>query len=50
MNFDVNFKTPSDGNFGRAYENGSWNGVVGMCQRKEIDFSSTLIKVSIYSL
>ena len=46
MNFDVVFKHPSQGNFGRADERGNWNGVVGMCQRKEIDFSSTLIKVT----
>ena len=48
MNFRVErFNVPESGNFGREVSNGSWDGVVGMCQRREIDFSSTLIKATL---
>ena len=30
---------PPDGKWGAREENGSWNGMVGMVKRKEVDFA-----------
>ncbi|XP_069681549.1 probable glutamate receptor [Periplaneta americana] len=38
LNFITDFRYPEDGNFGKVMQNGSWNGAMGMVQRKEVDF------------
>ncbi|XP_068214358.1 glutamate receptor ionotropic, delta-2-like [Palaemon carinicauda] len=38
MNFRYNLIQPSDGGWGVLFPNGSWNGMIGMMIRKEVDF------------
>ena len=47
FNFTYNLVTPEDGAFGRADENGNYNGIMGMVQRREIDFSAQIMKVTL---
>ena len=37
MNFTIDYYTPPDGRFGGRDPDGSWNGMVGMLVRKEVD-------------
>lgn len=47
LNFTVTLTSPTDGTFGQADAEGRWNGVVGMCQRGDIDFSASLISATL---
>ncbi|XP_068214583.1 glutamate receptor 1-like [Palaemon carinicauda] len=38
INFTYNLVRPSDGSWGFLFPNGTWNGMVGMLHRKEVDF------------
>ena len=40
MNFTYTIVPPHDKQWGSSYGNGSWNGVVGMLQRKEADIGT----------
>ncbi len=39
-NFTVEWETPADNQFGAPLPNGSWTGLVGMVQRKEVDLAA----------
>ncbi|XP_071526993.1 glutamate receptor ionotropic, delta-1-like [Panulirus ornatus] len=39
MNFTYNFARPPDGSWGVKLKNGSWTGMVGMVDRKEVDIA-----------
>ncbi|XP_068214585.1 glutamate receptor 1-like isoform X2 [Palaemon carinicauda] len=39
VNFTYNLLQPSDGSWGFLFPNGTWNGMVGMLLRKDVDFA-----------
>ena len=40
MGFNLSYVAPSDGQWGSQLGNGSWVGLVGMLERKEVDIVS----------
>ncbi|CAC5406402.1 GRID1 [Mytilus coruscus] len=45
LNFTYDLIGPPDGNWGAELDNGTWNGMVGQLQRKEIDMVATALTV-----
>ncbi|GIY25580.1 glutamate receptor ionotropic, delta-1 [Caerostris extrusa] len=46
LKFKWIIKTPPDRESGRMNENGSWTGLIGMIQRKEVDMALNLIPMT----
>ena len=48
MNFTYTYIPPPDGAWGILQENGSWNGMIGLLQKEEVDFCKYIIMCNIY--
>ncbi|GFU27917.1 glutamate receptor ionotropic, delta-1 [Nephila pilipes] len=46
LKFKYHLKSPYDGEFGTLHENGSWSGLIGMVQRKEVDIALNLLSIT----
>ena len=46
MNFTYDVRQPPDKSYGVIKENGSWSGIIGMLQRKEIDIGLVAFIIS----
>ncbi len=46
-NFSAEWTLPEDGKYGAPVGNGSWNGMVGMAQRKEVDLVVAALAVTL---
>ena len=44
--FRVKLVVPSDGHYGGPQPNGSWTGMLGLIERKEVDFAINAIGIT----